>query len=159
MGRKGSRPEPKPPPARREGVRHRTVADWSAPKRRRWASATVKLRPRRLRPAAPRASSSALRAPAAVLAACCLLVAIAMSSDDRNAYYYLGADLGGTNFRVALYKTSRAGEDPAAPIFTHHYRNLDHGGVEEMLADFLHQFCGRIWTRRRTRLTYARLPT
>ena len=84
-------------------------------------------------------SSSALRAPAAVLAVCCLLVAIAMSSDDRNAYYYLGADLGGTNFRVALYKTSRAGEDPAAPIFTHHYRNLDHGGVEEMLADFLHQ--------------------
>ena len=80
-----------------------------------------------------------MRAPAAVLAVCCLLVAIAMSSDERNAYYYLGADLGGTNFRVALYKTSRAGEDPAAPIFTHHYRNLDHGGVEEMLADFLHQ--------------------
>jgi len=74
-----------------------------------------------------------------------------MVAGEKNRFgyrtWYLGADLGGTNFRVQLYMVGagqlREGRLGRA-VFTRKYVNLDHGGdVEAMLRNFLAEAAAR----------------
>jgi len=49
----------------------------------------------------------------------------------------LAGDIGGTNSRLALYRTESAGPEALTPIRSATFPSRDHGGLEEVIARFL----------------------